>query len=58
MTGINEGLQPLEGVHTGADHEELQPKGKAHAGEVPGGLTPMGGRTRGVFNCIFSPLWS
>lgn len=32
-----------EGVHTGADHEELQPMGKAQAGEVPGGLTLIGG---------------
>lgn len=31
MTGINEGLHPVEGIHTGADHEELQPMGKAHA---------------------------
>lgn len=43
MTGINEGLHPVEGIHTGADHEELQPMEKVHVGEVPGGLTATGG---------------
>lgn len=43
MTGINEGLHPVEGIPTGADNGELQPMGKAHDGEVTGGLTPMGG---------------
>lgn len=42
MTGINEGLHPVE-VQWKCGNGELQPMGKAHVGEVPGGLTAMGG---------------
>lgn len=42
MTGINEGLHPVE-VQWKCGHGELQPMGKVHVGEVPGGLTATGG---------------
>jgi len=33
----------MEGTHTGADHEELQPMGRTYIGEVYGELSPMSG---------------
>ncbi|GAB0183427.1 hypothetical protein GRJ2_000808000 [Grus japonensis] len=43
-----EGLRFVEGTHAGAVHEELQPMGRTHVGEVCGGLSAMGG----------TPCWS
>jgi len=31
----------MEATHAGAVHEERQPTGRSHAGEVHGGLSPM-----------------
>jgi len=36
----------MEGTHTGAVCEELQPVGKSHFGEVLGGLFPVDGTPR------------
>jgi len=33
----------MEGTHTEAVHEELQPMGMTHVGEIIGELSPVGG---------------
>ena len=43
---VPEGLQPVEGTHSGAVREELQPVGRTHAGEVCEELSPVGGTSR------------
>jgi len=51
---VPEGLHPMEGTHTGAVCEELQPlalgkfveKGRTHNGEVCGELSPIRGTSR------------
>ncbi|GAB0181827.1 zinc finger and BTB domain-containing protein 5 [Grus japonensis] len=43
-----EGLHPMEGTHTGAVHEELQPMGRTDVGEVHGGLSPVEGPHAGA----------
>jgi len=40
---VPEGLHSMEGTHTGAVREELQPVGRTHVGTVRGRLSPMGG---------------
>lgn len=45
---VPEGLHTVEGTHTGAVHEELQPLGRTHVGEDCGGLFPAG----------VTPCWS
>jgi len=40
---VFEGLHPMEGTHTGAVREELQPVGRTHISEVHGRLSPMRG---------------
>lgn len=37
---VPEGLQPMEGSHAGALHEELQPTGRAHVGRICRGPSP------------------
>jgi len=36
----------VEGTHAGAVHEELQPMGRTHIGEVCGELSPVRGTSR------------
>ena len=40
---VPEGLHSVERTHSGATHEELQPVGRTHFGEVLGGLSLVGG---------------
>lgn len=39
---VPEGLQPVDRTHTGSVHEQMQTVGRTCAGEVNGGLSPMG----------------
>ena len=41
-----EGLNPVEGTHAGAVHEELQPMGRTHVGEDCGELSSVRGTSR------------
>jgi len=43
---VPEGLYPVEGTHAEAVHEELQPMGRTHIGEVCGELSSVRGTSR------------
>lgn len=43
---------PLEGIHTGAVQEELQPVGRTHDGEVNGQLSHRGGTLAGMWGVL------
>lgn len=38
----SEELFPMEGIHAGTAHEELQPRGRTHIGEICRRLSPVG----------------